>query len=298
MPDQDPLVIFTPSGKRGRFPAGTPILSAARQLGVDLDSVCGGRGICSRCQVEPGVGDFPKLGLHVVPGSLSEWNEVEARYDRVRGLAAGRRLGCQAQILADTVIDVPATSQVHKQVVRKAADATPEPAGATAADALTAPPDEAVTRPGDLWILGNHRLLCGDATNAADIGTHMPHCALRVYVMGARGIHASTAVRVDEEHVPRIFRLASGSRNALCSRHVSLAAQRVQLNKFPDLDWDALAGQPRLVDLQRRGLDDPRMGRALRDQGDTVRGRCPPGSGRPLPCRSMPSSTDRTTAAG
>ena len=32
--DKDPLVIFTPSGKRGRFPAGTPVLTAARQLGV------------------------------------------------------------------------------------------------------------------------------------------------------------------------------------------------------------------------------------------------------------------------
>jgi len=41
----DPLVVFTPSGKRGRFPVGTPVLTAARQLGVDLDSVCGGRGI-------------------------------------------------------------------------------------------------------------------------------------------------------------------------------------------------------------------------------------------------------------
>ena len=44
----DPLVIFTPSGKRGNFPVGTPVLTAARQLGVDLDSVCGGRGICSK----------------------------------------------------------------------------------------------------------------------------------------------------------------------------------------------------------------------------------------------------------
>jgi uncharacterized 2Fe-2S/4Fe-4S cluster protein (DUF4445 family) len=40
---QDALVIFTPSGKRGRFALGTPVLTAARQLGVDLDSVCGGR---------------------------------------------------------------------------------------------------------------------------------------------------------------------------------------------------------------------------------------------------------------
>jgi uncharacterized 2Fe-2S/4Fe-4S cluster protein (DUF4445 family) len=54
----DATVIFTPSGKRGRFAIGTPILTAARQLGVDLDSVCGGRGICSKCQITPSYGEF------------------------------------------------------------------------------------------------------------------------------------------------------------------------------------------------------------------------------------------------
>ena len=117
----DALVIFTPSGKRGRFATGTPVLTAARQLGVDLDSVCGGRGICSRCQIPPGVGEFPKHGLTIAADALSPWNEVEARYKRVRGLTEGRRLGCQARIQGDCVIDVPPESQVHKQVIRKAA---------------------------------------------------------------------------------------------------------------------------------------------------------------------------------
>ena len=120
----DPLVIFTPSGKRGRFSAGTPVLTAARSLGVDLDSVCGGRGICSKCQVAPAFGDFPKHGITVSTEiSLSPFNAVEERYDRIRGLAPGRRLGCQAQLRADVVIDVPPESQVHKQVVRKRAEA-------------------------------------------------------------------------------------------------------------------------------------------------------------------------------
>ena len=118
----DPLVIFTPSGKRGRFPVGTPVLTAARQLGVDLDSVCGGRGICSKCQISPGYGEFSKHGVTVADDALSPWNKVEARYDEKRGLKQGRRLGCQATILKDVVIDVPAESQVHKQVVRKRAE--------------------------------------------------------------------------------------------------------------------------------------------------------------------------------
>jgi uncharacterized 2Fe-2S/4Fe-4S cluster protein (DUF4445 family) len=119
----DPLVIFTPSGKRGRFPVGTPILTAARQLGVDLDSVCGGRGICSKCQITPGVGDFPKHGVTVAPDALSPWNAVEQRYKDIRGLIDGRRLGCQAKVAGDVVVDVPPESQVHRQVVRKAATA-------------------------------------------------------------------------------------------------------------------------------------------------------------------------------
>ncbi|RVV99018.1 DUF4445 domain-containing protein [Mesobaculum littorinae] len=120
---QDPLVVFTPSGRRGRVPAGTPVLEAARKLGVDLDSVCGGRGICSRCQITPGTGQFAKHGVTVEDGALSEWNAVEERYRQKRGLASGRRLGCQAKVLGDVVIDVPPESQVHRQVVRKAATA-------------------------------------------------------------------------------------------------------------------------------------------------------------------------------
>jgi uncharacterized 2Fe-2S/4Fe-4S cluster protein (DUF4445 family) len=117
----DPLVVFTPSGKRGHFARGTPILTAARQLGVDLDSVCGGRGICSRCQITPSFGEFSKHGVTVAQDALSEWNAVEQRYKDKRGLIDGRRLGCQATVQGDVVIDVPPESQVHKQVVRKAA---------------------------------------------------------------------------------------------------------------------------------------------------------------------------------
>ena len=119
----DPLVIFTPSGKRGHFPEGTPILTAARQLGVDLDSVCGGRGICSKCQIQPSYGEFSKHGVTARDDALSEWNSVEQRYKDKRGLIDGRRLGCQATLQDDIVIDVPPESQVHRQVVRKEASA-------------------------------------------------------------------------------------------------------------------------------------------------------------------------------
>ncbi|MCF8468425.1 MAG: ASKHA domain-containing protein [Sneathiella sp.] len=116
------LIAFMPSGKRGRFPDGTPVLEAARLLGVDIDSVCGGRGICGRCQVDLTVGKFSKHGVVSRAGSLTPFGEVEAKYGERRGLKEGRRLSCQALLKGDAVIDVPASSQVHKQVIVKKAD--------------------------------------------------------------------------------------------------------------------------------------------------------------------------------
>jgi len=120
------LVVFTPSGKRGRFAEGTSVLEAARRLGVDLDSVCGGRGICGRCQVEVAEGEFAKHGIASRADHVTAWNAVEDRYAAKRGALAGdRRLGCQARVCGDVVVDVPADSQVHRQVVRKRAEAHP-----------------------------------------------------------------------------------------------------------------------------------------------------------------------------
>ena len=122
MSEASPLIVFTPSGKRGRFPLGTPVLQAARSLGVDIDSVCGGRAICGRCQINVGEGEFAKHGITSAADHVSAFSQVEERYDRLRGLASGRRLSCQTKIEGDLVIDVPPESQVHKQVVRKEAD--------------------------------------------------------------------------------------------------------------------------------------------------------------------------------
>jgi uncharacterized 2Fe-2S/4Fe-4S cluster protein (DUF4445 family) len=118
----DALVVFTPSGRRGRFPLGTPVLKAARALGVDVDSVCGGRGICGRCQIVQQVGSFSKHGIESRAESLTAFNEVEVRYQTKKGMKEGRRLSCQAVLQGDAVIDVPADSQVHRQVVRKRAE--------------------------------------------------------------------------------------------------------------------------------------------------------------------------------
>ena len=118
----DVRVVFTPSGRRGRFATNTTVLEAARELGVDLDSVCGGRGICGRCQIELSEGSFAKHGIESRHDHLSSFSRVEADYAREQSLADNRRLGCSSRILGDVVIDIPPDSQVHRQVVRKRAE--------------------------------------------------------------------------------------------------------------------------------------------------------------------------------
>ena len=117
-----PRIVFTPSGLDAIVATGTSVLEAARVLGVDLDTVCGGRGICGRCQVTPSLGSFAKWGIEVAPDALSARGELETNYRGNRPLGEGNRLGCSAKICGDVVIDVPALSQVHRQVVRKDLD--------------------------------------------------------------------------------------------------------------------------------------------------------------------------------
>jgi uncharacterized 2Fe-2S/4Fe-4S cluster protein (DUF4445 family) len=119
-------VAFSPSGKRGRFAEGVSVLEAARKLGVDLDSVCGGRGICGRCRVAIVEGADPKRGISSALDHVTACGAVEERYQRLRGgFAQGERLGCQARLRGDLLVDVPAESQLHRQVVRKRAEAWP-----------------------------------------------------------------------------------------------------------------------------------------------------------------------------
>ncbi|MFK7731667.1 MAG: ASKHA domain-containing protein [Pseudomonadales bacterium] len=116
-------VVFTPSGRRGTFPSGTPILEAAQSLGVDIDSVCGGRGMCGRCQILCAEGSFAKHNVESKADHLSPFSDTERNYStRRKELKPGRRLGCHALLRGDVVIDVPPESQVHRQLVRKDAE--------------------------------------------------------------------------------------------------------------------------------------------------------------------------------
>ena len=116
----DALVIFMPSGRRGRVPAGQSLLDAARQMGVEIESICGGRLTCGKCKIKVEDGQFAKHGLTSSAANLSPAGAEEKQLlDRMNSLDC--RLSCTAHVYGDVLITVPEESRGHKQVIRKSA---------------------------------------------------------------------------------------------------------------------------------------------------------------------------------
>ncbi len=101
-------VIFQPSGRKGDILGGKTVLEAARELGVEIESVCGGERNCGKCRVRL------EKGLH-----LSPFIEEEKNFINDEERAEGYRLACAAQIRGDVLIFVPEESRVQQQAVRK-----------------------------------------------------------------------------------------------------------------------------------------------------------------------------------
>ena len=92
---------FQPVGRRGPCPEGDTLLDAARTLGVDLASVCGGYGTCGRCRVQ------------IVDGEVTPVTSQEERSLSAADLAQGYRLACLAVPLGDCTVHVPPESRVN-----------------------------------------------------------------------------------------------------------------------------------------------------------------------------------------
>ncbi|MHB9131052.1 MAG: ASKHA domain-containing protein [Armatimonadota bacterium] len=92
-------VEFLPDGRKVQVDAGTTILQAARQVGVQIDAPCGERGKCGKCRVK------------VASGMAGEPHPEEVALLSAEEMADGVRLACQAQIIAPLVVEVPETSR-------------------------------------------------------------------------------------------------------------------------------------------------------------------------------------------
>ncbi len=115
-------VVFQPSGRAGRVPAGTSVLEAARGLGVGIEAICGGAGTCGKCQVIIEEGQFAKHDLTSHPAHVSAADAAELAIRARRGLPAGVRLSCMTFVQGDLLVTVPEEAQANRQIVRKEAD--------------------------------------------------------------------------------------------------------------------------------------------------------------------------------
>jgi uncharacterized 2Fe-2S/4Fe-4S cluster protein (DUF4445 family) len=116
-------VIFQPSGRRGYIDDGKTILEASREIGVDIESICGGKATCGKCRVRIEEGYFEEYGFESKVASLSPIGEGDRMFLNKRQLRHNYRLACQTHIHGDIVIFVPEESRMGEQLIRKEATA-------------------------------------------------------------------------------------------------------------------------------------------------------------------------------
>ncbi len=121
---------FEPIGRRGQCSADQSLLESARELNVDIVSICGGVGTCGHCKVQIIAGKVSKL-------TFEEQGELSAREQE-----QGYRLACQTFPLSDVKVHVPPeslTAPQRTQVEGLEVDVVPEPPVRALEIQLTAP---------------------------------------------------------------------------------------------------------------------------------------------------------------
>jgi uncharacterized 2Fe-2S/4Fe-4S cluster protein (DUF4445 family) len=119
--NQRHTVIFQPSGSRGNIDDGKTIIEASRELGVDIEGICGEKATCGKCKVRIEEGYFEKYGVESKTESVSPIGEGDRKFLSTQQLHNNYRLACQTHIHGDIVIFVPEESRTGRQVVRKEA---------------------------------------------------------------------------------------------------------------------------------------------------------------------------------
>ena len=73
-------IIFQPSGRRGEVNKGLTVIETSRQLGVDIETLCGEKRVCDKCKVRIEEGFFEKFGIESSKAHVSEWQEEEEKF--------------------------------------------------------------------------------------------------------------------------------------------------------------------------------------------------------------------------
>ncbi len=145
---------FEPVGRRGECQKSESLLDCARQLGVGINNICGGKGTCHSCKVQ------------VLGGTVSDPRPNEHEVFTSRELNEGWRLACQTYPNSDCKITVPAesmTTQQRVQVEGLDVKVTPDPSIRAYLLELAAPSLEAPQADDDQLLKAlnqQHKLQC------------------------------------------------------------------------------------------------------------------------------------------
>jgi len=82
--------------------------------------------------------------------------------------------------LRATGFDMDILAFGEKELAQLLSDSVGISQGMTDPDSVPEPPDEAITQPGDIWVLGNHRLMCGDSASEADLDALLDGIAIQL----------------------------------------------------------------------------------------------------------------------
>ena len=112
-------VIFTPSGIRAEATDGQTVYDVALDAGVDIQSICGGKGLCKRCQCEIDTGKHAKFKLDVTEDNVGKLTPTEKKAIHDEDMSDTRRLACRAKVRGDLVVEVPSDSREAESSIQK-----------------------------------------------------------------------------------------------------------------------------------------------------------------------------------
>ena len=112
-------IIFTPSGIQTTAQDQETVYDVALRSGVDIQSICGGKGLCKRCQIEVAPGNYPKFKVDVTDDALAKLTPTEKKALHDGDMQDGRRLACRAKVCGDVVVEVPDDSREAETSIQK-----------------------------------------------------------------------------------------------------------------------------------------------------------------------------------
>ncbi len=120
-------LIFTPSGVRTIAQEGESVYDAALRCGVDIQSICGGKGLCKRCQIEVEPGRHAKFNIEVLAENLPKLSPTEKKAHHDGDMKPHRRLACRCKVRGDLVVEIPSDARAFETSIQKKSTALETP---------------------------------------------------------------------------------------------------------------------------------------------------------------------------